>query len=68
MELKDFTALVVGVDGSPAADRAAAWACQFADRHDLSVRLLPIGDNRDELIASKYRTREVIGALAAELR
>lgn len=40
MELKDFTALVVGVDGSPAADRAAAWACQFADRHDLSVRLL----------------------------
>ncbi len=43
---------------------------QFADAGvtDLSVRLLPIGDNRDELIASKYRTREVIGALAAELR
>ncbi|MDT5310954.1 MAG: hypothetical protein QOE48_6681, partial [Mycobacterium sp.] len=35
---------------------------------DLSVRLLPIGDNRDELVASKRRTREVIGALGAELR
>ena len=35
---------------------------QFADAGvtDLSVRLLPIGDNRDELVASKYRTREVI--------
>ena len=35
---------------------------RFADAGvtDLSVRLLPIGDNRDELIASKYRTREVI--------
>ena len=31
---------------------------------DLSVRLLPIGDTRDELIASKYRTREVIAELA----
>jgi F420-dependent oxidoreductase-like protein len=35
---------------------------------DISVRLLPIGDNRDELIASKQRTREMIAALAAELR
>ena len=35
---------------------------------DLSVRLLPIGDNRDELVASKYRTREVISQLAAEVR
>ena len=35
---------------------------QFADAGvtDLSVRLLPIGETRDELIASKYRTREVI--------
>ncbi len=35
---------------------------RFADAGvtDLSVRLLPIGDTRDELIASKYRTREVI--------
>ncbi|OAA29647.1 F420-dependent oxidoreductase, MSMEG_4879 family [Frankia sp. EI5c] len=35
---------------------------------DLSVRLLPIGDNREELVASKRRTREVIAALAAEVR
>ena len=43
---------------------------RFADAGvtDLSVRLLPIGDNRDELVASKRRTRAVIGALAAELR
>jgi F420-dependent oxidoreductase-like protein len=43
---------------------------RFADAGatDLSVRLLPIGDNRDELIASKRRTREMIAALAAELR
>ena len=42
----------------------------FADAGvtDLSVRLLPIGENRDELIASKQRTREMIAELAAELR
>ncbi|OMC36423.1 LLM class F420-dependent oxidoreductase [Mycobacterium sp. GA-1841] len=43
---------------------------QFADAGvtDLSVRLLPIGDTRDELIASKYRTREVIAELAKAVR
>ncbi|MGW4100299.1 LLM class F420-dependent oxidoreductase [Mycobacterium sp. NPDC004974] len=43
---------------------------QFADAGvtDLSVRLLPIGETRDELIASKYRTREVIAELAKRLR
>jgi len=35
---------------------------------DLSVRLLPIGETRDELIASKYRTREVISQRAAAVR
>ncbi|NUU22645.1 MAG: LLM class F420-dependent oxidoreductase, partial [Streptomycetaceae bacterium] len=35
---------------------------------DLSVRLLPIGDNRDELVASKRRTREMIAGLAADFR
>ncbi len=42
----------------------------FADAGvtDLSVRLLPIGDTRDELVASKHRTREVISQLAAQLR
>jgi hypothetical protein len=32
------------------------------------VRLLPIGETRDELIASKYRTREVVSQLAAAVR
>src|ERR1700752_827283 len=43
---------------------------RFADAGvtDLSVRLLPIGDDRDELIASKRRTREVIAELAAQVR
>jgi 5,10-methylenetetrahydromethanopterin reductase len=43
---------------------------EFADAGvtDLSVRLLPIGDTRDELIASKYRTREVIAELAKAVR
>jgi F420-dependent oxidoreductase-like protein len=43
---------------------------RFADAGvtDLSLRLLPIGDNRDELIASKTRTREAVAALAAEVR
>ncbi len=43
---------------------------RFADAGatDLSVRLLPIGDTRDELVASKYRTREMIGELAKEFR
>jgi F420-dependent oxidoreductase-like protein len=35
---------------------------------DLSVRLLPIGADRDELVASKRRTREMIAALAADFR
>jgi F420-dependent oxidoreductase-like protein len=55
-----------------AGDEAAIAARlrRFADAGttDLSVRLLPIGDNRDELVASKRRTREMLAALAAELR
>jgi F420-dependent oxidoreductase-like protein len=43
---------------------------RFADAGvtDLSLRFLPIGDSRDELIACKRRTREAVAALAAELR
>ena len=43
---------------------------KFADAGvtDLSVRLLPIGETRDELIASKYRTREVMSQLADPIR
>ena len=55
-----------------AGDEAAIAARfrRFADAGvtDLSVRLLPIGQGRDELIASKHRTRQVIAGLAAELR
>jgi F420-dependent oxidoreductase-like protein len=35
---------------------------------DLSLRLLPIGDTRDGLIASKRRTREVVAELAKQVR
>ena len=43
---------------------------KFADAGvtDLSVRLLPLGEGRDALIASKLRTRELLGELAAALR
>jgi F420-dependent oxidoreductase-like protein len=56
-----------------AAGDEAAIAAQFrryfdAGVTDLSVRLLPIGEGRDELIASKIRTREVLAGIAADLR
>ncbi|MFB4298732.1 LLM class F420-dependent oxidoreductase [Actinomadura sp. NTSP31] len=55
-----------------AGDEAAIAARlrRFADAGvtDLSVRLLPIGEGRDELVASKERTREMLAGLAAELR
>jgi len=35
---------------------------------DLSVRLLPIGNGRDELVASKHRTRDMLAGLAADFR
>jgi F420-dependent oxidoreductase-like protein len=42
----------------------------FADAGttDLSVRILPVGQGRDELVASSQRTREFLGSLAPELR
>lgn len=55
-----------------AGDEAAILARlrRFADAGvtDLSVRLLPIGDGRDELVASKHRTRELLAGLAGALR
>jgi alkanesulfonate monooxygenase SsuD/methylene tetrahydromethanopterin reductase-like flavin-dependent oxidoreductase (luciferase family) len=41
----------------------------FADAGvtDISVRVVPIGDGRDELIASSKRTREYLSALAGSL-
>lgn len=51
-------------------DAILARMRRFADAGvtDLSVRLLPIGDNREELIASKRRTREMISEFGAQLR
>jgi F420-dependent oxidoreductase-like protein len=48
----------------------AARFRRFADAgvSDLSVRLLPIGEGRDQLIASKRRTRDVVAGLVGELR
>jgi len=55
-----------------AGDEAAIAARfrRFADAGvtDLSVRLLPIGEGRDELIASKRRTRDMLAGLARDLR
>ncbi len=34
---------------------------------DLSVRVVPIGEDRDELISSSKRTRALLGSLAASL-
>ncbi len=54
--------------GDENAIRARFQSFADAGVTDLSIRLLPIGDNRDELIASKRRTREVVAAIAAEFR
>jgi F420-dependent oxidoreductase-like protein len=55
-----------------AGDEAAIAARfqSFADAGvtDLSVRLLPIGQGRDELVASKLRTRDMLAGLAEDLR
>lgn len=59
-------------DVCAAGDEAAILARlkRFADAGvtDLSVRLLPLGETRDELIASKERTRALIADLKASLR
>ena len=48
----------------------AARFRRFADAGatDMSVRLLPIGEGREELIASKRRTREALADIAAGFR
>jgi F420-dependent oxidoreductase-like protein len=55
-----------------AGDEAAILAGfrRFAESGatDLSVRLLPIGTGREELVASKQRTRELVAAAAARVR
>jgi hypothetical protein len=41
----------------------------FADAGvtDVSVRVVPVGNGRDELLASMRRTRDVLGSLATSL-
>ena len=41
----------------------------FADAGvtDISVRVVPIGDGREELIASSKRTRQLLASLASSL-
>jgi 5,10-methylenetetrahydromethanopterin reductase len=55
-----------------AGDEAAIAARfrRFADAGvtDLSVRLLPIGNGRDELVASKLRTRDLLAELVKNLQ
>lgn len=65
-EARDIGDLCIA--GDEAAIAAGLRRYAAAGATDLSVRLLPIGDNRDELIASKRKTREMIATLAAELR
>ena len=65
-DAKDVGALCAAGDEAAIAARFRRFA--DAGVTDLSVRLLPIGADRDELIASKYRTRDMIAGLAAEFR
>jgi hypothetical protein len=63
-----------------AAGLASAWIPQIPNdmdallcvallgAHTRRIELLPIGAGRDELIASKHRTREVLAGIAADLR
>jgi len=46
--------------------RARLAAFESAGVTDISVRVLPIGADRDELLASSARTRQFVAALAAE--
>lgn len=52
--------------GDEAAVRARVAAFAAAGVTDISFRVLPIGENRDELLASSARTRELVAALAAD--
>lgn len=65
-DIKDVGGLCAAGDEKAIAARFRRFA--DAGVTDLSVRLLPIGDTRDELVASKYRTREMISELAKGFR
>ncbi len=53
--------------GDEAAVLARLRSFANAGVTDLSVRVLPVGDGRDELIASSQRTREFLASVASEL-
>jgi hypothetical protein len=53
------------VAGSEAAIVKRLRAFADAGVTDLSVRVVPIGDNREELISSSKRTRGLLGSLAS---
>ncbi len=52
--------------GDESAIRARFEAFASAGVTDLSLRVVPIGDDRDELLASMARTRELIAHIATE--
>ncbi|MEV5357364.1 TIGR03564 family F420-dependent LLM class oxidoreductase [Streptomyces sp. NPDC052693] len=56
------------VAGDERAIRARFRRFADAGTTDLSVRLLPLGNGREELVASKLRTRDAVAAIAAEFR
>ncbi|MFI7361344.1 TIGR03564 family F420-dependent LLM class oxidoreductase [Streptomyces sp. NPDC050149] len=56
------------VAGDEAAIAARFKRFEDAGATDLSVRLLPLGKGREELVASKLRTRDAVAAVAAEFR
>jgi F420-dependent oxidoreductase-like protein len=51
--------------GSESTIRTRLHAFADAGVTDLSVRVVPIGDNREDLIASSKRTRELLASFAA---
>jgi len=64
-DAKDIGDLCAVGDESAIAARLTSFA--DAGATDLSVRLLPIGTTREDLIASKHRTREVLAAISRDL-
>ena len=63
-DIQDVGDLLAAGDETAIAARFQRFA--DAGATDLSIRLLPIGNGRDELIASKHRTRELLATLAAD--
>jgi len=65
-DARDIGDLCAAGDETAIAERFRRFA--DAGVTDLSVRLLPIGEGREQLVASKQRTRDVVAAIAADLR